>query len=179
MEFIDERKKIIQERIKQEEEIELVQLSGIRHKVWEFLIKEKHFKLAEIEITPEFKINLKDKEINVHTDFLINLNSLSFMAIQCATGALESWERYITSFASVIKDYMIPFAMVTDGESARIIDVIKGKVIVKSLNELFNHEEALDIMKDFKKIPCPVNRLEKGKRIVYAFEGIKCPASIE
>ncbi len=152
-----------------------MQLSSVKQKVWEFLIKEKHFKLEEIEISPEFKIDLKDKYIKVHIDFLINLNSLSFMVIHCTTGTFESWERYITSFASVVKDYLIPFAVVTDGESAKIIDVVEGKIIGKSLKEIYNRDEALNIMNDFKKIPCPSNRLEKGKRIVYAFEGIKCP----
>lgn len=65
--------------------------------------------------------------------------------------------------------------MITDGENALIIDILAGRLIGKSLSEFFNREEALNKMKDFKKIPCPANRLEKEKRIVYAFEGIKCP----
>jgi hypothetical protein len=40
---------------------------------------------------------------------------------------------------------------------------------------LFNKQEAFNKMKDFKKIPCPFYRLEREKRIVHAFEGIKCP----
>jgi len=43
------------------------------------------------------------------------------------------------------------------------------------LDGLFNKQEAFNKMKGFKKIPCPFYRLEREKRIVYAFEGIKCP----
>jgi len=32
------------------------------------------------------------------------------------------------------------------------------------------------LMKNFQRIPCPENRIEKEKRIIYAFEGIKCPS---
>lgn len=96
--------------------------------------------------------------------------------ILCRPTAIESWERYIISFAKVIKDYQIPYAVVTDGENAQIIDVLAGKLIGESLDKLFNRQEALNKMKDFKKIPCPANRVEKEKRIVYAFEGIKCPS---
>jgi hypothetical protein len=53
--------------------------------------------------------------------------------------------------------------------------VHSGKPIGKSLSELFSRQEALNKIKDFKKIPCPANRVEKEKRIVYAFDGIKCP----
>jgi hypothetical protein len=97
------------------------------------------------------------------------------MVMQCNSSSVEAWERYVTSFARVIKDYQIPYAVATDGENARIIDVYAGKLIGKSLSELFNQQEALEKIKDFKKIPCPANRLEREKRIVYAFEGIKCP----
>lgn len=172
---MNDREKIINEHIKEEEQLETAQLGGIKQNVFEFLIKEKQFKPEEIEADPEFKITLSDSEITVHIDFVLNLPSASFMVIQCSTSAIESWERYVTSFARVIKDYQIPFAVITDGENARIIDVLAGRLIGKSLSELFNRKEALNKMKDFKKIPCPANRLEKEKRIVYAFEGIKCP----
>ena len=172
---MNDRKKLIEELIKAEEQLETMQLGGIKQKVRELLIKEKQFKPEEIETDPEFKITLSDSEITVHIDFVVNLSSASFILILCRPTAIESWERYIISFAKVIKDYQIPYAVVTDGENALIIDVLTGKLIGKSMNELFNREEALNKIKDFKKIPCPANRLEKEKRIVYAFEGIKCP----
>ena len=175
MSFLNDREKFILEHIKEEEQIETAQLSGIKQKVFEFLIKEKHFKQEEIEADSEFKITLNNLEITVHMDFVINLSSASFILILCRPTAIESWERYIISSAKVIKDYQIPYALVTDRENALIIDVLTGKIIGKSLSELFNREEALNKMKNFKKVPCPANRLEKEKRIVYAFEGIKCP----
>jgi hypothetical protein len=172
---MNDRKKLIEELIKADEQLEIMQVGGIKQKVWEFLIKEKQFNPEEIETDPEFRLTLTDCEITVRTDFVVNLSSASFMVIQCKSIAIESWERYVTSFARVIKDYQIPYAVVTDGENARIIDVHAGKLIGKSLSELFNRQEVMNKMKDFKKIPCPVNRLEREKRIVYAFEGIKCP----
>jgi len=172
---MNNRKKLIEELIKQDEQLETMQLGGIKQKVFEFLIKEKQFKPEEIETDPEFRITLSDSEITVHTDFVVNLSSASFILILCRATAIESWERYIISFAKVIKDYQIPYAVVTDGENAQIIDIPAGRLIGKSLSELFNRQEVLNKMKDFKKIPCPANRLEKEKRILYAFEGIKCP----
>jgi hypothetical protein len=172
--FLNDREKFILEIIKEEEQIETAQLGGIKQKVFEFLIKEKQFKPEEIETDTEFRITLSDSEITVHIDFVLNISSASFILILCRPTAIESWERYIISSAKVIKDYQIPYAVVTDGEDARIIDVLTGRLIGKSLSKLFNRKEALNKMKDFKKIPCPANRLEKEKRIVYAFEGIKC-----
>jgi hypothetical protein len=53
--------------------------------------------------------------------------------------------------------------------------MISGSVIGTSVHELFNRQEALDKIKDFIKIPFPQEKLEREKRIAYAFEGIKCP----
>ena len=172
---MNDREKLIEEQIKIEEEIETMQITGIKQKIWEFLVKEKQFKPEEIEIDPQSKLTLGDRETTVSIDFVINLPSASFIVIQCRSSSLEAWERYVTSFARVVKDYQIPYAIVTDGEKALIIDVLAGSLIGNSLNELFNHQEALNKMKDFRKIPCPANRLEKEKRIVYAFENIKSP----
>jgi len=154
-----------------------MQLSGIKQQIWEFLVKEKHFRPEEIETDPQFKLTLGDSETKVSIDFVVNLPSASVMVIQCSSSSLEAWERYVTSFARVVKDYQIPYAVVTDGERARVIDVRTGQTVGESLNQLFNRQEALNKMKNFKRLPCPANRLEKDKRIVYAFEGIKCPTA--
>ena len=172
---MNDREKLIEQRIKAEDEIEAIELSGIKQNIWEFLAKEKQFKTEEIKTNPVFRLTLGDREIKVSIDFVINLPSASLMVIQCSSGSLDAWERYVTAFARAIKDYQIPYAVVTDGDKALIIDVLAGNLIGDSLGQLLNREEALNKMKDFKKIPYPINRLEKEKRIVYAFESIKCP----
>jgi hypothetical protein len=172
---LEDREKLIQDRIKAEEQAEIMQLKGVKQKVWEILTKEKNFDPGEIEIDPEVRLRLSDCEATVSIDFIINLPSASFMAIKCSSSALESWERYVISFARVVKDYQIPYAVVTDGDNARIIDVLAGTLVSEYIEGILNRQEALDKMKDFKKIPCPVNRLEREKRVIYAFEGIKCP----
>jgi hypothetical protein len=172
---MNDREKLIKARIKAEDEIEAIELSGIKQNIWEFLVKENQFKPEEVETDPQFRLTLGNRETTVGIDFVVNLPSATFMVIQCSSSSIEAWERYVTAFARVIKDYQIPYAVVTDGDKARIIDVFDGKLIGESLGQLFNHEEALSRMKDFKKIPCPPKRLEKEKRIVYAFESIKCP----
>lgn len=172
---MEDREKLIQERIKAEEQVEIMQLKGVKQKVWEILTKEKKFNPGEIEIDPEFRLRLSDCEATVSIDFIVDIPSASFMVVKCASSAIESWERYVISFARVIKDYQIPYAVVTDGDNARIIDVLTGSLVSESIKNLLNRQEALDKMKDFKKIPCFVNRLEREKRIIYAFEGIKCP----
>lgn len=177
--IMEDREKLIKQKIQAEEEIEMMQLQGVKQQVWEILTTEKHFDPQEIVIDPEFILKMSSCEAAVGIDFIINLPEASLIVIKCSPTAIESWERYTISFARVVKDYQIPYAMVTDGEKARIFDVITGSLIGENIHKLFNRQEAIEIMKDFKKLPCPSRRLEKEKRIAYAFEGIKCPSSKE
>jgi hypothetical protein len=172
---LEEKKKLIKGIIMAEESKEIIQVKTIKQKVLDFLIKEKGFDPSEIEIDPEFRIALSDSEFTTSMDYIINLASVSFLVIKCVSTAIESWERYVISVARVVKDYQIPYAVVTDYDNVRLIDILKGSSINESLGDLFNRREAVEKMKEFKKISCPENRIEKEKRIIYAFEGIKCP----
>ena len=49
---MEDREKLIREKLKEEELIDMMQLRGINQMVWEMLIKEKGFNPEEIEIKP-------------------------------------------------------------------------------------------------------------------------------
>ncbi|MEW6585787.1 MAG: type I restriction enzyme HsdR N-terminal domain-containing protein [Nitrospirota bacterium] len=170
----EEHEKLVRQKIEEENQVEAERLVGAKQIVLEVLV-QKGYRIEEIELNPEYRIQLSDCEATVGIDFVINLPEGNFMVIKCSSSAIESWERYAAAFARIAKDYQIPFAMVTDGESARLIDVLKGTVVGRSLDELHARPQAAEKMKNFQKIPCPENRREREKRIVYAFEGIKCP----
>jgi hypothetical protein len=173
---MEDREKLIKEKIEKQEFIEIIQLQGLRQIVWKILINEKKYELNDIKIDPQFKIILNNCEAVVSIDFLIIINSVNFMVIRCTSSTIESWERYIVAFARSVTDYQIPYAVVTDGEHAKIIDVLKVSLIGESIHDLPGKQQAIDLLKDFKKISCPAEKIAKEKRIVYAFEGIKCPA---
>lgn len=168
------RKDLIRQKIEEEEQRELLQLSGIRMKTWEFLTKEKGFSRQDILVDPEFELKLSDCQIKVSIDFIVMAGEKEAILIRCTPTSIESWERYVLAFARVIREHQIPIAVVTDGERARIIDVITGKLKGESLKEIPSKEELLKFMKGFSSVPFPEERLEREKRIVYAFEGVKC-----
>ncbi len=171
---MENREELIKNKIMEEEKKELIQLSGIRMKVWDILTKEKGFTKEDIEVDPEFELKLSDCTIKVSIDFLVKTPELNLMIIRCSPTSIESWERYILAFARVVKEYQIPFAIVTDGERARIIDVLNNRLIGEGVQDIPSKEGLLNSIKELKKIPFPSEKLEREKRIVYAFEGVKC-----
>jgi len=173
----DERDKKIRAKIEDEEFIEMMQLQGVRRSIWEFLIQQKGYDPKEVEIDPQFNIVLSNCKASVSMDFIVTVSSISFMVIRCVQSAIESWERYTMAFARAVKDYQIPYAVVTDGENARIYNMFTGSLVSDTINGLPTYQEAVEQIKVFTKVPCPPKRLEKEKRIIYAFEGIKCPTA--
>jgi len=166
------REELIKQKIEEEDFIEMIKLKSLRERVLETLIREKGFDPEDIETEPEFSLQLSNCSASVSIDFIINLSAISFMVVKCSPATIDSWERYVVSFARVIKDYQIPYAAVTDGENTKILDVMSAS---QSADGFYSREEAAQLMENFKKIPCPMKKKEKEKRIIYAFESIKCP----
>jgi hypothetical protein len=171
---MDDREKLIREKIRIEDLVEMAQLKGISEEIREILIREKGFAPEEIEINPAFRIKLANCSADITIDLAINLSATYFMVIKCVTTAVESWERYVISFARAAKDYQIPYAAITDGKNIRIFDAISGSLVCESFDRLFHHTESMSIISNFKKIDHPEKNLEREKRIIYAFENIKC-----
>ncbi len=169
----EEREQKILEKIKEQDFLEQIKIEGVKELVWNILINDKLFKPEEIKIDPSFNIKMSDCEATLILDYLVVLNSYYFLIIKCSP-SIESWERYIKAVARISTDYQIPFAMVTNGFNAKIIDIISDRLIGNNINELFNRNRALEYIENFKKIPFPPDKIEREKRIAYAFEGIKC-----
>ncbi len=107
-------------------------------------------------------------------DYLIKINGKRLMAIKCSPGALESRERHLISFARVVDDYQIPYALVTDGSQARLLDTLTGKLVSEGLISIPEKGQAGEMVETAKFIPYPPERMEKERRILLAFEAIKC-----
>jgi hypothetical protein len=171
---MEDREKLIREKIAEKESIESMQLSGIKHIIYKMLLREKGFHPEDIQIDPQFSLQVDTHEATVGIDFSITLEGTTFMVIRCVPSGINSWERYAIAFARAIKDYQIPYAVVADGEQVRVFDIINYTIKQEPAQELFTRKEAMILMKDFQKIPYPEDRREKEKRIIHAFEGIKC-----
>jgi len=70
--------------------------------------------------------------------------------------------------------YQVPYAVITDGEDARMIAVTDGRLVAQGLDAIPSRHEAERMLGETTFNACPSERVEKEKRILYAFEAIKC-----
>ena len=151
----------------------------IRQKIERLLIEEKGYSKQDIEVDREFEIVIGKEIHKSKVDLIVNVEEKRFMIMRCARGSLVSREREVISCARILDVYQIPFAVVTNGEDAEILDTISGEVIGNGLGAIPSKANALEAIKqiEFKKLL--EKRIEKEKRIFLAFDAIKCPSKCD
>ncbi len=172
----DERQELIAKRVEMEESLSQLEVNYVQKKIIELLISQKGYSKDDLEVNKEFRIELADAFFNVKADIAIMLDGRISMVVKCVINSLESWERHSIAFCRVVESYQIPFAVVTDAETAKLFDAAEGKLISEGMNSIPSREEVLRMIEDVRPLVCSSDRIEKAKRILYAFDAITCPA---
>lgn len=170
----EERKELLAKHVETEEFLSNLELTHIQRIVVEFLQLQKGYCNEHIEINRDFKVELANSFFNVKADIALKIDEHIFCIIKCAVNSLESWERHSIAFCRVVESYQIPYAVITDGETARLIDVVKGEILSEGLDSIPSKDEALKIIKNITFQAYPEQRIEREKKILYAFDAIKC-----
>jgi hypothetical protein len=173
-----ERKELLEKKIALEEAILNDGLNFIQKKILDFLIDQKGYLKEDIETNVNFKVELPETSFDVVADIILKINGRRCGVIKCAMNSMESWERYTIALCRVIELYKIPFAIVTDGENAKILDSFNGVLISEGLDSLLTRMDLERLIKEIDFLPYPPEKSEKEKRILYAFDAIRCPTSV-
>lgn len=164
---------MIEEKILKKEEAAERTLDTIREILREMLVLKGYSK-EDIEEDKVFDIELNEEKTPVSVDFIIKIKGIRLMVIKCSPGALDSRQRHIVSFARVVDSYQIPFAVATDGLKALIFDTVTGRLIREGLDSIPTKIEAEKMITSIGLVPFPLERLEREKRVLLAFEAIRC-----
>lgn len=170
----NDRQKIIEEKLGKKEAALMKDLALIRQTVNDFLIDEKGYSRADMEFDKEFEVLLDGRKFLTSVDYIIKLNGRRFMVIKCSPGSLESRERHLIAFARVVDAHQIPFAVLTEGSYARVLDAVSGRLVSEGLDSIPDRAQAVKIMGSMEFKPYPPERMEREKRILLAFDVIKC-----
>ena len=152
---------------------------GIRQRIERLLIEDKGYSKKDIEVDREFEIVLGNEINRSKVDLVVSVEEKRFMIIRCARGSLVSREREVISCARILDTYIIPFAVVTNGEDAEVLDTISGEVISCGLGAIPSKNQALEALGRIGFKILPEKRIEKEKRIFLAFDVFKSPSECD
>ncbi len=168
----EERKKMIGEIIKEQEMLLAQSIGYIQRMIIQYLL-ELGYNLNDVEINKQYEIIVSENEkFLTSVDMVVSLEEKVIYAIKCSPASIDSWERFMFAFCRVVEPYQIPFAVVTDGQRGITINILTGQVSEKI--QILSKEELMKMMPSLEFIPYNQGKLAKEKRILYAFDAIKC-----
>ena len=141
-----------------------------RQKIARFLVEEKGYSKSDIEVRREIPLNVDGNRATAKVDFVIRLDGRAFAIIIFGPGSLVTRERSTLAAARLIESYAVPFAVVTNGKDAEVMETKSGHVIAQGLEAIPSKGEALERMRTLTFEMVPEKRLEKEERILYVFD---------
>jgi hypothetical protein len=155
-------------------EIPFSNRDNIRQKLLKMLIEEKGYKKEDISLDREIRFDAEGQQICSFVDISIGLGDKTLMVFKCASGSVVSRERQIIASARLLKEYVIPLAVVTNGIDIELLDTVSEKVIGTGLSSIFTRQELSENAKSISLKP--VNRKKRmyEQRVLYTYDSICC-----
>jgi hypothetical protein len=113
-----------------------------RQALEKYLVEEKGYAPGEIEVDVPIEISIGEESYRSVIDLIVTVEGRRFIGIKCAAASLASWEREIVAACRLLEDPIIPYAMVSDGKTARLIDAVTGKLAAEGLGAIPTRAEA-------------------------------------
>ena len=143
-----------------------------RQAVTRFLVNEKGYSKDNIQLDVKIEMEIDGEHYQSQVDLVVGVDGgdLPIMAIKCAAGSLGSREREILSAARLLYAYQIPFAVVSDGKTAIVLDTISGKKVGDGMDAIPSKKVASDMLSSYQPVSLPAKHLERQKLIFRTFD---------
>jgi hypothetical protein len=96
------------------------------------------------------------------------------MVFKCASGSVVSRERQVIATARLLEDYVIPFAVVTNGVNIELLDTISEKVIGDNMTSIPTRQELHENSKNLTLKSANKKKLVYEQRVLYTYDAISC-----
>ena len=141
-----------------------------RQKIARFLVESKGYPKEDIDPRRGIPLSVDGNRATARVDFVIRVEGKAFAIIIFGPGSLVSRERSALAAARLVERYEVPFAVVTNGKDAELLETRSGRVIAEGLDAIPSKEEALEKIGALTFQELPAKRLEKEQRILYVFD---------
>jgi hypothetical protein len=147
-----------------------------RQKLARFLVEEKGYSKADLEVRRQIETLFAGQFTVSQVDFVVRNNGKRFMVVRYGPGSLVTRERPAIAAARVLdEEQQIPYAVVTNGEDAELLDTATGKVVAHGLAAIPSLAEAGHIMEDCVLLPPLAGKKhERELRILNAYDVEVC-----
>jgi len=158
-------------------EIPFSNRDNIRQKLVKTLVEEKGYLKEDISLDREIRFDIEGQQVCSLVDISIGLDSKTLMVFKCASGSVVSRERQVIAAARLLEDYIIPFAVVTNGVNIELLDTLSEKVICDSMQLIPTRQELFENSRNLTLKSAKKNKLVYEQRILHTYDEISCNIS--
>lgn len=154
------------------EEVPDVGAEENRQAVERFLVESKGYMKEDIAVDVDIVLDIRGNAYRSQVDLTISADGgkTTAMAIKCCAGSPASREREILSAARLLKDYQVPFAVVSDGSTAIVLYTVSGAPLGRGLEAIPSKADLAEHMKSAPLEPLSPARREKEKLIFRTYD---------
>lgn len=143
-----------------------------RQEVERYLLEEKGYRREEILVDAPIQVEI-DGDVYLSTvDLVVQINGRPIMAVKCAAGSLGSREREIVSAARLFGPSPIPLAVVSDGETATVLDTTTGKPKGSGMEAILQRDEAIELAQSESLPPIVAERMVREKLVFRSYDSM-------
>ncbi len=142
----------------------------IRQAIAKLLVEMKGFHKDDILVRQTLPVTVDHKTGFVLVDFAIKMRDKIFMIIVYGPGSIVTRQRPTLAAARLLEDYVIPFAVITNGKDAVIMEAAAGKIIGEGLDAILDRQQLIEKTKHVSFQTISDRQREKEKRILFAME---------
>ena len=144
-----------------------------RQAVERYLVENKGYRTGDIEVDASIDLIIGGKAYSSTVDLVVSVAGKRYMVIKCAPGSLGSREREAVSAARLLdRSYQIPLAVVSDGQTATVLDTMTGQKIDQGLASLPSRETAEKKSAETVFQVLAENRCEREKLIFRSYDSM-------
>ena len=143
-----------------------------RQKIARFLVVEKGYPKEDIQSRRPLIVAADTRKGRIWVDFTVTVDDRRIMVIKYAPGSLVTRHRPALAISRLVEPYQIPVVVVTNGETADILDGENSILRTSGFDQIPSRAELLHNVQQAAYAFSPISpkRAEMEARIVYAFE---------
>ena len=148
-----------------------------RQAVARFLVESLGYNKADVEVDVPLELDIDGETYRSVADLAVRLGERCLMVIKCAAGSLGSREREVISAARLLTDYQVPYAVVSDGQTALIFDTLTGKQLGEGLDSIPSRSELAVQARQFAWQPLSAEQHRREKLIFRTYDSMNVNVS--
>jgi hypothetical protein len=134
------------------------------------LLDEKGYTRSDLLPRQPLFVSVDICRAKIPLDFQVRISSIVGMIIKFGPGSIVTRRRPALAMSRICAPYQVPVVVVTNGETAEVMDGATGKEIRPGFDAIPTRDELEKIVSAASLTPIDPKRFEMESRIVYAFE---------